>query len=630
MRSQFTLTLLTAAILLSGCSTKTVPDVGLTQPSAQYDDRMLDSLGSQRYTEQQMLYTRQVQRLEQNLDTLEEKRKALEGAIAMNQVEAGAGKLQASDSEAVRMGDYASATHDAQTRIAKESSQQAVKQALIENDRDRDLMEAELEANRRLAALDRKYGSSIQSAASAGEKARLTSELEAEKAKAEAQRKKAMIEADSTRDVSRLEQDYQSRIASAKRTAAVANSEASQATQSQRIKIALANADAKRRVQTDIATTQDAITGLSTEKQAASQALADEIAKLSERIVTLKGQLAVVQSGFDGKIAVQQSKLNELSRQKGELADVERELINAPVAAISSASGASSAELERLEADLHQAKRDIEVRKAREMANVDQQLSHDLAALAVKLDAASGPAVSGASEVAATDRTASESAIRSELAAKKTKINNEARTQIAQLTVQTEIAKASVVAPVLTSRAVYSGSYGEQPVAFAAKESTAARAIVAKAKQEASAVALAKPAAAQPALKAVSEPQAAPVLVVSNFAPKMPSANAGAVEDVVIASGVMAGGDMKPLVVAPSSTSYTVLYTYAEKGSADKFANFLRAYGIDDFSYRYSEKLGQHVLFMGKFNSKDKAASRVAFLNKTTSTANAKIIETDF
>ena len=193
MRSQFTLTLLTAAILLSGCSSKTVPDVGLTQTSAQYDDRMLDSLGSQRYTEQQMLYMRQVQSLEHNLDSLEEKRKALEGAIALNQVEAGAGKLQASDSEAVRMGDYASATHDAQTRIAKESSQQAVKQALIENDRDRDLMEAELEANRRLSALDRKYGTSIQSAASSGEKARLTSELEAEKSKSEAQRKKALI-----------------------------------------------------------------------------------------------------------------------------------------------------------------------------------------------------------------------------------------------------------------------------------------------------------------------------------------------------------------------------------------------------------------------------------------------------
>lgn len=358
--------------------------------------------------------------------------------------------------------------------------------------------------------------------------------------------------------------------------------------------------------------------------------MTDEISKLSERIVTLKGQLAVVQSGFDGKIAVQQSKLSELSRQKGELADVERELINAPVATISPTSGTSSPELERLEADLHQAKRDIEVRKAREMASVDQQLSQTLAALAVKLTTDSGAAVSGASEIAATDRTASESAIRSDLAAKKTKINNDARTQIAQLTVQTEIAKASVVPPVLTSRAVYSGSYGDQPVAFAAKESNAARAIVAKAKQETSAVASVKVAPTAPAIKAVSEPKEAPVLVVSNFAPKMPAPNAGAVEDVVIASGVMAGGDMKPLVVAPSSTSYTVLYTYAEKGSADKFANFLRAYGINDFSYRYSDKLGQHVLFMGKFNSKDKAASRVAFLNKTTATANAKIIETDF
>ncbi|WNZ87356.1 MULTISPECIES: hypothetical protein [Pseudomonas] len=591
---------------------------------------MLDSLGAQRYTEQQMLYMRKAKNLEHDLDVLEERRKALETSIGMSQVEAGAGNLKASDSEAVRMGDYATATHDAQTRIAKESSEQAVKQALIENDRDRELMEAELDTNRRLVELDQKYSSSIQSTSSATEKARLKSELEVEKAKAEAQRKKALIEADSTRDLSRLEQDFQVRIISAKRDAAANNQAADQVSQSQRIKIALANADSKRRVQADIGTAQDAITLLKTELHGASQPLLDEIGKLNERISSLQGQLVAVQAGYDAKIAVQQSRLDGLQVQNNALADVERDLINAPVASTNASGHASSLEVDRLQGDLQQAKRDIQVRKSRQLADVDQQLSQELAGLSVNLTAALGTALSSGTEAnARLEKVVNETAIRSELAAKKTQINNDARSQLAELTVKTEIAKASVVGPVLTNRAVYSGSYGEQPVAFAVKESNAAKAIVAKAKPHTAPVAVAEAGSASEVNKPPINNHIAPLVVVSDFAPKAPRPRPSSVDDVVIASGVMAGGDMKPLVVAPAATSYSVIYTYGEKGSADKFSNFLKAYGINDFTYRYSEKLKQHVLFMGKFTSKDQAASRVAFLNKTTSSANAKIIETD-
>ena len=148
MRSPFVFTLLTSAILISGCSSTSVPEVGLTQPASQYDDRMLDSLGGQKYTEQQMLYMRKVKNLEHDLDALEDKRKALESSISLNQLEAGSGKLQASDSEAVRMTDYAGAIQASQTRIAQGSAEHAIKQALIENERDRKLMEAELQSNR--------------------------------------------------------------------------------------------------------------------------------------------------------------------------------------------------------------------------------------------------------------------------------------------------------------------------------------------------------------------------------------------------------------------------------------------------------------------------------------------------
>ena len=56
---------------------------------------------------------------------------------------------------------------------------------------------------------------------------------------------------------------------------------------------------------------------------------------------------------------------------------------------------------------------------------------------------------------------------------------------------------------------------------------------------------------------------------------------------------------------------------------------YLRAYGVKDFAYLYSEKLRQHVLVMGKYTSKDQAAGRVAFLNRTTSTSNAQVVEAD-
>lgn len=634
MRSHFfVLSLLTTAILLGGCSSNQAPEVGLTQPASQYDDRMLDSLGSQQYTEQQMLYVRKVKNLEHNLDTLDEKRKALEASMSVSQLEAGVGKLQASDSEAARMTDFASATQESQARVARESANHAVSQSLIENDRDRDLMKAELDANRRLVELDQKYGLSIQSAHSQTEKVRLQSELEVEKAKAEAQKKKAVIEAQSTGEISRLEQDYQTRISEAQRNAAVYSQAATQQSQSQRIKVALANADARRRVQSDMAATQDSVTSLEGEKISASQRLHDQISKLNEQIIALQGRVTSIESEYDAKIAVQQAKLNGFRDQNQQLAEVEQSLINAPVMTASQPLGdVASRDVQRLEGDLKQATRSILVRKSNQMAEVDQQLSRDLDALSGRLSSMLGAAPTGETEsTARIEKAANESAIRSELAERRTQINNDARSQLAELTVKSEIAKAGVVAPVLTNRAVYSGAYGDKPAAFAATDSAATREMVAKAKASLKPVAIAKAAPAEPAIHAErhDEPSVAPLIIASSFEPKPPRPAPSQVDDVVIASGVMAGGNLKPLVVAPSATTYAVVYRYAEKGSADKFTNYLHAYGVNDFAYRYSHKLGQHILVMGKYTSWDQAASRVAFLNKTTSTSNAQVVETD-
>ncbi|HDS1721549.1 hypothetical protein NPS53_08570 [Pseudomonas putida] len=595
---------------------------------------MLDSLGSQRYTEQQIIYMRQVKNLEHNLDSLDEKRKALEASMSVSQLEAGVGKLQAGDSEAARMTDFASATHDSQTRVAQESAEHAVKQSLIENDRDQQLMKAELDANRRLVELDQRYTLSIQSAHSQTEKAKLQGELEVEKAKAEAQKKKAIIEAQSTGDISRLEQDYQSRISNAQHSAAAFNQAATQQSQSQRIKVALANADARRRVQADMAATQDSVTTLEAEKVSAAQPLHDQISKLNEQIIALQGRVTSIESGFDSKIAVQRAKLNGFREQNEQLAEVEQSLINAPVMTSAQPLGDSgSRDVQRLEGELKQATRTIMVRKANQLAEVDQQLSRDLDALAGRLSNMLTTAPSASTEATASiSKAASESAIRSELAEKRTQINNDARSQIAELTVKSEIAKASVVAPVLTNRAVYSGSYGDKPAAFAATDSKAAREFVAKAKTSAKPVAIAKAAPSAPAIQPGAQEDAgvAPLIVASSFEPRTPRPSLGQVDDVVIATGVMAGGNLKPLVVAPRATTYTVVYRYSEKGSADKFMEYLRAYGVNDFTYLYSDKLRQHVLVMGKYTSKDQAAGRVAFLNRTTTTSNAQVVEADF
>lgn len=615
----------------------------MTEPVSQYDDRMLDSLGSQRYTEQQMLYMRKVKDLEHQLDELEEKRKALESSIGLNQLEAGKGSLQASDSEAVRMTDFASATQASQTRIAQETAGHAVKQSLIENDRDRKLMEAELEANRKLAVIDQQYSASIKGAQSDSERNRINNELETEKIKAEARRKKALIEADTTRDISRLEQSYQDRILSAKQSdAAVTRAAAmahSQESQKQRIKVAIANADAQRRVKDDISASMASLSGLQAEKISATQAYRDELTKLNERIIALQGKIDSIEAGYDSKISIEKARLDGLQDESRQLAEVGQDLINDPVSdpATDISQGLSSAAargIQQLEAELLNARNELLARKANRLAEVDQQLAQDLDRLSAKLSAGlSSLAGAGNETTARIERASGESAIRAELAAKKTQITNDARSQLAELTVKTEIAKAGVVAPVVTGRAVYSGGYGPQPEAFAARESNAARTLVAKAKEEIQPGALAKSAPIAPPIRTVQmkeqQPSVEPILIVSQFEPRHKPANRNQVEDVVIATGAQAGGDLSPLVIAPTATTYSVVYRYAEKGTAEKFMAFLRAWGVNDFTYRYSEKLGQHILFMGKYTSKEKAASRVAFLNKTTNTANADIIETD-
>lgn len=626
MRSTFILSLMTCSIMLGGCASS-VPEIPLTPTPSAYEDRMLDSLGSQRFSEQQMLYMRKIQSLEHELDALDRRRKDLEASTGVSELEATAGHLKASDSEAVRMNDFASATQDSQARIAKESAGQAVTQSMIENERDRKLMEADLAANKRLFELDQVYARSIQSAQSDAEQTRLTRELDLEKARSEAKRKKARIEADNASQLLKLEQSYEGRIQESRRIAQASDIAAESHNQSQRIRIALANADAKRRTAGDVAKAKVIIDDLITEKRQAVSPIEDEVAKLNDQIAGLRGTLASVTASFDSKIARENTQLASLQAEAQRLAEVEQGLINAPANTAVALNDPTTVSLEK---ELLQAKRSLEVAKVASLAAIDEELSGSLNIASASYAIAGN--VSHDAPMALLKKSAEESSIRADLAVQRTEINNQARSQLAELTVKTEIAKANVIAPVMTSRAVYSGSYGEQPRAFAVRERSEARELVAKAKAvaEIKPVAIAK---AVPAPTPIQTPGSndgvAPLRVASPVEARRVGAVLAIVDDVVIAKGVVAGGDVKPLVVAPAATTYSVVYRYAEKGSAQKFMSYLKAYGVQDFTYRYSEKLQQHILWMGKYTTKQQAVNRVSFLNQTTKTSNATIVEQD-
>lgn len=555
MRNPFAISLLSAAVLLSGCAGNQPVELGTVATRSVYDDRMLDSLGSQRYTEQQMLYLRRVESFEHQLQELENKRRALESSIGLSQLEAASGGIMASDDEAARMSEFASATHATQARIAEEHAGRAMKQALIENERDRKLMQAEIEANRRLAELDQ-----------------LQRQSDAAELEARAQLR--------THESRLLEQ--------------------------QRMTVVLANADAERRVQKDIDKTQESLAKLRGEKAQAVSAYKAEIAQLKERIKLLEGKVDSAEAGFDAQMTIERNRLANLQAEAEKLARVGESLMEAQVATPTNGV----------------------------LSSTSLEPARNLGSDASFQASASDLAKSRALEMNARE----ERLIRAELAAAKTEITNAARTELASLDVQTEIAKARIVAPVVTSRAVYSGSYGEEPQAFAARAKTplvhaSVAAAPDAAKKTASQVSRAAPSESRSstAAKPIASPVPAvePIRVVSTFEPRHEAPVRQMVQESVISAGTMSAGQVQPLVIAARATTYNVVYRYAEKGSADKFMAFLRAYGVEDFSYRFSHELGEHILFMGKYTDKEKALARVAFLNSTTKTSNAKIVEND-
>src|SRR5690606_20477336 len=147
-------------------------------------------------------------------------------------------------------------------------------QALIENERDRQLLEAELEANRKLAALALSGGLDEQTAAAK------------QRIEAEAARERAKIEQEAELEIRAVERQYQERI-----NLTQSNESAEpEADNSHKINLALTTAQTERRMREEIAEVDSEIQSLSSSRDAEVAAIQDQIDSLQSEIRKLELQ----------------------------------------------------------------------------------------------------------------------------------------------------------------------------------------------------------------------------------------------------------------------------------------------------------------------------------------------------
>ncbi|WGK63382.1 hypothetical protein QAO71_17730 (plasmid) [Halopseudomonas sp. SMJS2] len=160
MRILFLPSLLTVSLMLAGCAGTPPAELAMVEAQSKYDDRMLDALGQQRYTESQIIYNRQLSEYEERLEELERKRQGLESALTASAYEHDISDARPDSAESKRIGDFQSATYAAQARAAQAAARAETRGAVIENNRDAALAELEGAAARRIAELERHNSSS--------------------------------------------------------------------------------------------------------------------------------------------------------------------------------------------------------------------------------------------------------------------------------------------------------------------------------------------------------------------------------------------------------------------------------------------------------------------------------------
>lgn len=667
MRNAFLPTLLAAAIMLAGCSTKPPPELGLVPSQSQYDDKILDSLGNQKYAESQYLYNRQLNQFEDRVKELEEKRKALEASLSVNAYEQRGMNPLASESS--RIEHFQSETQAAQARIAQENSQVEKRKALIENNRDMALLDAERRSAERLAVIERQFNESQAAAKSAADRETATANRERDRkivelendqdrkiaeAKARAAQRIADVESGTTREIGEAETAAQQAISAKQQLDAIeagtaatrassVRSEESRLLDEQRITVVLANADAERRTAADINEQQKLIDQMRAESQALVDPLKQKVEELHRQISSLEGQIIATQAREEIRIAPQLAKLDQLKNEASRLAQVTSKLKSAPLTAPAPIiqTGPSVEAIQfvaKKESEVSRVRAEALARRSQLVAQISSQLEIELANIRSSIRTQTNQINSQASMVSISSATNSkadaarpnpEAELKSSLAAEKAQIVMNARTDLANVTTQSEITKATVVAPVITGKGVYAGTYGEKPTPYVQAKpelknldinNVTQRALVAQTQKN--------------PVNAVQSPP--PLQVVSTFKPKIgngetvarTAAGAGEVSTVVISSASASAGGVQPLVVAATGrTVYNVVYVYKDKTSFETFQNYLRAYGVGDFKAVELKSKGEYVIAAGRYYDAESAASRVLYLNKTTSTNHARVIE---
>lgn len=533
MRNVFKLTLLAAALSASGCSFVQKPaEVGLLEPQSQYDDKMQDALGNQKFSEAQILYQRRLNGFQKEIDEIDSKRKNLDAALNARAYESGLAEAPPSNSEAGRISEYQSAARASQSRVAEEASKLTLQQSLIENRRDKDLLEAERRAAKEIGEV----------------------EIQAAKDLAAAE--------------DRINQDIEGR----RSIDNAARLKESQRFDEQRFTLALANAESERQANQKLMDETALLSRLKTEAEARVTAQDLRVVELKRQIAEIEAQIVQTRSQDAVAVAAQQSKVNGAQAEAARLADISLKL-KSTVSPGSGVAGPHNSEyVQTKELELSRARSQLEITKSQRIAQINSNLSQE-----------------------------------------KNSIVARARTEIATSTANTEMSKASITAPVLTGRAVYTGENVKKhavptPPAEAAKPLPSAPPRVTK---------------------------ASPVLVINRFEPKVDEAKS-AVTNESIGGSIIAGGSgvtppgppvaSAPLVIAPKSRSvYEVFYVYKDEGSWKKFQEFLRAYGISDFIAEHSNKTGEFFIYCGRYYDEEQAASRVTYLNNTTASKNVQV-----
>lgn len=289
MQNLFRMSVLAFAVMGSGCSVwggKHPTELELGAPQSQYDDRMQDALGAQKYSEAELLYQRQFNGFQAQLDEFEKKRRSLDAALNARGYEAGIVGAPASQEEAGRIGEYQAASRATQARVAELTSKSTLDQSRVENRRDHDLAEIESRTAQEIAA----------------------------------------IEEQSAKSLSKLEDEINQEIEGRRSIDSAARAEESNRLNEQRITLVLANAESERQARqklTEAETELQAIQGQSGAKVASQAA---QISDLRRQISMLEAQIQTDTAQDAVRLRSQQGRVDAAKLEVERLAKISADL----------------------------------------------------------------------------------------------------------------------------------------------------------------------------------------------------------------------------------------------------------------------------------------------------------------